>query len=780
MSTEVNCINGGKLHKSEIHHQQQESLTDGMENSVVLATTPSAVKSIVTEETDFLPETTGTNNHSVGTLCPASGSGSGRSQKSKKRQNQKTFSLMDIFDMHKGIGSWADAAAADAHTTSYSPSTIQESSDTKQVSNALQQTSASQRGDWSQHQNTGGNMRPPPLGLDRATHSRNMNLTNLPDRPPFEVKVANINYKSSDNDLFYFFGGESSVVNIRSEGQAGRRGTAIVSLSSQEALVNALKLNNMELQGRPLRISLRDHQSRPAFGSGRISLQDQPRPPFGSGNVGPNNAYGNYRNNGSCHEEGYSTLPHSRRGPPPVPYHAYNTDGRANRLHLQHCSSHRGRDNRKYDYDNRLFRHSKSGNNQFPPRFMNRGYNSYGVAPRPSPPVENYLFSHGVEMEHDADKRGPGRIRTESVRSSTTDGTEKHERRKLQLQPRTKPLNSTEEDLPARPTSIFGLAKPVDTYEKEKQVEERLRLENEAFKAAEQRSRKSSERAVSVPASPSLLHGEVSILTESSLHYYRENYPPPVQEAVPEENYKSVESVEKLTTTSLIPQLPTNKECGVEQAETPSLVTASASAPQLPPSSPEPSISTIRRESLSNCPEMSEMRASTTLLRTRNTYNRTFTRSRDSVRTQFPPNKVHNIPVRRGKSGSRRGGANSGSLGSNKDKHIVPSREKVDGLSGSSTVEPVVPNGPKQLENGPKPDQQSIRKDEKHEFVMTSNKIATTAEQPWQQHSDQQYSKREKKKQIPATKEMPKCIIEPKPFTFSSENKYAALLEADD
>lgn len=28
-------------------------------------------------------------------------------------------------------------------------------------------------------------------------------------------------------------------------------------------------------------------------------------------------------------------------------------------------------------------------------------------------------------------------------------------------------------------------------------------------------------------------------------------------------------------------------------------------------------------------------------------------------------------------------------------------------------------------------------------------------------------------------KEMPK-YVEPKPFTFSSENKYAALLEADD
>ncbi|EJW73903.1 hypothetical protein WUBG_15190, partial [Wuchereria bancrofti] len=205
-------------------------------------------------------------------------------------------------------------------------------------------------------------------------------------------------------------------------------------------------------------------------------------------------------NNGSCHEGGYNTLPHPRRGPPAVPYHAYNSDGRNNRLPLQHCSSYRGRDNRRYDYDSRLFRHPKPGN-QFSPRFT---------------------------------VRGAGRIRTESVRSSTTDGTERHERRKLQLQPRTKPLNSTGDDLPARPTNIFGLAKPVDTYEKEKQAEERLRLENEAFKAAEQRSRKISERALSVPTSPLLIHGQVPVVTELPSHDYRESHPLLVQKAVPE------------------------------------------------------------------------------------------------------------------------------------------------------------------------------------------------------------------------------------------------------
>ncbi|OZC06492.1 hypothetical protein X798_06529 [Onchocerca flexuosa] len=165
-------------------------------------------------------------------------------------------------------------------------------------------------------------------------------------------------------------------------------------------------------------------------------------------------------------------------------------------------------------------------------------------------------------------------------------------------------------------------------------------------------------------------------------------------------------------------------------------------------------------------------------MRTRNSYSRTFTRSRDSVRNQFPLNKLHN-PGRRGKSGSRRGGSNSGSLGSNKDKHFVASKEKIEDSSDGSSVVPAVSNGPKQLENGPKLKQQSITKEEKRESVTPSTAMATTAKQSSQQHSDHQHSKKEKKKQIATIKEMPK-YIEPKPFTFSSENKYAALLEADD
>lgn len=47
--------------------------------------------------------------------------------------------------------------------------------------------------------------------LDHATHSRNADLPPLPVKPPFEVRVANINFRTSDEDLFYHFGGFKNV-----------------------------------------------------------------------------------------------------------------------------------------------------------------------------------------------------------------------------------------------------------------------------------------------------------------------------------------------------------------------------------------------------------------------------------------------------------------------------------------------------------------------------------------------------------------------------------------
>lgn len=48
------------------------------------------------------------------------------------------------------------------------------------------------------------------------------------------------------------------------------------------------------------------------------------------------------------------------------------------------------------------------------------------------------------------------------------------ERPVLNLKPRTKPVEN-KENQPAARSSIFGAAKPVDTYAREKQIEEKLK-----------------------------------------------------------------------------------------------------------------------------------------------------------------------------------------------------------------------------------------------------------------------------------------------------------------
>jgi translation initiation factor 4B len=70
--------------------------------------------------------------------------------------------------------------------------------------------------------------------------------------------------------------------------------------------------------------------------------------------------------------------------------------------------------------------------------------------------------------------------------SETTAAVQKIERKKLDLQPRTKPVEAEAQAevveapvQPKRSTSIFGAAKPVDTAAKEKEIEQRLQRDRE-------------------------------------------------------------------------------------------------------------------------------------------------------------------------------------------------------------------------------------------------------------------------------------------------------------
>lgn len=59
---------------------------------------------------------------------------------------------------------------------------------------------------------------------------------------------------------------------------------------------------------------------------------------------------------------------------------------------------------------------------------------------------------------------------------------EKKERRRLQLAPRTKPVNELPAPLEKSSSGIFGEAKPVDTRRREQEIEEKITKEKEEAK----------------------------------------------------------------------------------------------------------------------------------------------------------------------------------------------------------------------------------------------------------------------------------------------------------
>ncbi len=67
----------------------------------------------------------------------------------------------------------------------------------------------------------------------------------------------------------------------------------------------------------------------------------------------------------------------------------------------------------------------------------------------------------------------PSQIETSGVVAPAP--TELKERPKLQLQPRTLPVEEVGAPIPAASSSIFGAAKPVNTAAREREIEERLK-----------------------------------------------------------------------------------------------------------------------------------------------------------------------------------------------------------------------------------------------------------------------------------------------------------------
>ncbi|CAL1677512.1 unnamed protein product [Lasius platythorax] len=320
----------------------------------------------------------------------------------------------------------------------------------------------------------------------RAARGPGIDEENIPTSPPYVAYISNLPYDVDEADLADFFE-DMKISNMRLPKDANKiRGYGYVEFEDRQSLIDALSMTNTTIKTRRVRIEVSNSSNDDRRGSrmgrdNRRDNYDDPERTSGDWRSGPREDL--------LDEDSYRSR--------------YDKDRFDNRD--------RRDDRERHDYDNKpgAWRERDNVNDKgfkersgFRDDSKDRDWNRYS--------------DRGRSKDRDGDRSssfGPRRNYGDSDWDRRQDRDAKPESRqrpKLQLQPRTKPVESiaisedlTKEDsvesksttgseltqrAPA-PTSmpavnIFGAAKPVDTTVREREIEERL-----AKSYAESRSR---------------------------------------------------------------------------------------------------------------------------------------------------------------------------------------------------------------------------------------------------------------------------------------------------
>ncbi|XP_025153882.1 eukaryotic translation initiation factor 4B-like [Harpegnathos saltator] len=325
----------------------------------------------------------------------------------------------------------------------------------------------------------------------RAARGPGIDEENIPTNGPFVAYISNLPYDIDESDLVEFFS-EMKISGMRLPKDASKsRGYGYVEFEDRPSLIDALSMTNTTIKTRRVRIEVSN------------SSNDERR----GGRMGRDNRRDNY-------DDPERTSGDWRSGP-----REELLDGDSYRSRYDNRD--RRDDRERYDYDNKPGAWRERDSSDRGSAFRDRGgfrdddrdrdrdWNRFGdrdSRDRDGGSSFGSRRNYG-DSEWDRDRR--------QDRSSSDAKPEPRTRPKLQLQPRTKPMepivmaeeqatqSSTESksaksgsapssDKPtstsAPATNIFGAAKPVDTTAREREIEERL-----AKSYAESRSREETD-----------------------------------------------------------------------------------------------------------------------------------------------------------------------------------------------------------------------------------------------------------------------------------------------
>ncbi|XP_026873715.1 eukaryotic translation initiation factor 4Ba isoform X4 [Electrophorus electricus] len=304
----------------------------------------------------------------------------------------------------------------------------------------------------------------------RAAREPNIDRSRLPRNPPYTAFLGNLPYDVTEDSIKDFFRGLSiSAVRLPREPSNPERlkGFGYAEFDDVESLLRALSLNEENLGNRRIRVDIADQSNEKERDDRSTMGRDRNR----GGDLGPDKTDSDWRarpstdtDEGPRRDDSYAERSRDR----------YKSD--------RYRDGPR-RDNDRYD----------SGRDRYRDRYDDR--RDYDRAGYESRSTGRRQFGSGFPRDYD-DRRDDYRGSGDRYGDRYGDRDDRYERReerredrgppqrpKLNLKPRSVPKDEEAGSSPTTPSSrsasIFGGAKPVDTAAKEREVEERLKREQE-------------------------------------------------------------------------------------------------------------------------------------------------------------------------------------------------------------------------------------------------------------------------------------------------------------
>ncbi|XP_051865428.1 eukaryotic translation initiation factor 4Ba isoform X2 [Pristis pectinata] len=302
----------------------------------------------------------------------------------------------------------------------------------------------------------------------RAARAPDIDMNRIPKQPPYTAFLGNLPYDVSEESIRKFFHGMNiSAVRLprESTNQDRLKGFGYAEFDDVESLMNALSLNEEMLQNRRIRVDIADQAQEKERESGRGGERDRIRDAEMESDwrarpaTNTNDDYPSRRMEDSFGDRTRDRYEIRDRDGPRRDGDRYRDDGFRDRGYDRGSRRVFGSGFRRDNYDDKRSDDYRGGGDRYGDRY-NDGFDRFDRR-------DDRRSDYGSRDEMRQEDRGPV------------------QRPKLNLKPRSIPKEEVVRAPPAassgRSASIFGAAKPVDTTAKEREVEERLKKEQEKY-----------------------------------------------------------------------------------------------------------------------------------------------------------------------------------------------------------------------------------------------------------------------------------------------------------